>query len=321
MSNDYYDTLGVSENASPDEIKRTFRTLAKRYHPDRNPDDTAAEARFKEISEAYDTLSDTKKKAEYDTMRKYGAFAGQPGGGGGFGGGGGGGGDFSQFFHQGAGRGGFQTFGGGSTGGIDGLDDILAQFFGGGGGGGGFGSPFGGQRRQRSRPARPTRGHDAHAWIKISFLESVTGTKRTIRGKTTGKKLAVKVPAGIDDGDKIRLKGQGRPGRLGGANGDLIITVTVMADQQFERKGNDVHTRVNVPFTTAILGGKVTAKTLTKSVSLSIKPGTQPGTKLRLKGMGLAVGDATGDQFVTVEVEIPTSISDRQRDLLEHWEE
>jgi DnaJ-class molecular chaperone len=149
----------------------------------------------------------------------------------------------------------------------------------------------------------------------------VTGTKRTIRGKTTGKKLAVKVPAGIDDGDKIRLKGQGRPGRLGGANGDLIITVTVMADQQFERKGNDVHTRVNVPFTTAILGGKVTAKTLTKSVSLSIKPGTQPGTKLRLKGMGLAVGDATGDQFVTVEVEIPTSISDRQRDLLEHWEE
>ena len=318
MSNDYYKTLGVSETASPDEIKRTFRMLAKKYHPDRNPGNTAAETKFKEISEAYDTLSDTKKKAEYDTMRKYGAFAGQPGGG--MGGGARGGGDFSQFFHQGGGRGGFQTFNMGGTGGINGLDDILAQFFGG-RGAGGFGSPSGGQRGSRMRPQRPSRGRDARAWITISFMESVTGTRRTIRSKTSGKKLSVKVPAGIDDGGKIRLKGQGRPGRLGGANGDLIITVTVMADQQFERKGNDVHTKVNVPFTTAILGGKVTAKTLTKSVSLSIKPGTQPGTKLRLKGMGLAVGDVTGDQFVTVEVEIPTAITDHQRELLEQWEE
>ena len=310
MSKDFYTTLNVSEDASPDEIKRSFRTLAKKYHPDRNPGDKESERKFKEISEAYDTLSDSKKKAEYDTLRKYGAFAGQghPGGAGGFGGA-----DFSQFFHQGGGgRGGFQTFGGGA-GGIDGLDEILSQFFG--GRAGGFG-----QRGPRARSMRPARGRDLRTAIKISFMESVHGTKRTIRGKSTGKTLAVAVPAGIQNGGKIRLKGQGSPGRNGGVNGDLIITVNVMPDQQFERKGNDVYTHVSVPFTTAILGGKVEAKTLTKSVNLTLKPGTQPGTKLRLKGMGLTVGDVQGDQFVTVDVEIPTSITDRQRELLEQWE-
>ncbi|MFH1687937.1 MAG: DnaJ C-terminal domain-containing protein [bacterium] len=324
MANDFYQTLGVGENASSDEIKSAFRTLAKKFHPDRNQGDKSAESRFKEISEAYDTLSDTKKKAEYDTMRKYGAFAGggRPGGPGGMGGFQSG--DFSQFFHQGGGgQGGFQTFGGRGMSGFDGLEDILASFFGGRGAGGfsaSFGSRGGPQAGPRMQRQGPQTGNDAHATVRVSFWDMVEGTTKKIRHKTTGKLIKFRIPAGIKSGSKIRLAGQGNPGWMGSPDGDLIITVKVMADQNFERKGNDVYTNVTVPFTVAILGGKVAVKTLAKTVSLTVAPGTQPGTKLRLKGLGLAVGDTHGDLYVTVNVTIPTSITAHQRELLEKWE-
>lgn len=314
MAKDFYDILGLKDTASAAEIKKAFRTLAKKHHPDRNKGDASAEARFKEISEAYETLSDEKKRREYDTMRKYGAFAGP--GAGGF-----------------ANAGGFQNahfdfndlFGGGQRGGrssfrvngqdFGGFEDILSQMFGGRTGG----SPFG-QADPRNRQG-VKRGPDAHTSVHISFMESVYGTERMIQLRERGKKLSVKIPAGIENGGKIRLRGQGHMGEYGGNNGDLIITVNVMPDQHFERKGNDIFTKVEIGFNEAILGCKKEIKTLTKTISLTIPPGTQPGAKLRLKGLGLAVGDQTGDQYVEVHVRIPKNITAKQRELLEQWGE
>ena len=314
MAKNFYETLGVGESASAEEIKKAFRALAKKYHPDRNNGDKAAETKFKEISEAYNTLSDPKKKAEYDTMLKYGAFAGpgggQPGAGfqnGGF--------DFSQFFHQGGGgRGGFQTFRGSGAQGMEGFDDILSSLFGGGE------RDFGRQPRRGRRAQKARKGADIAASITISFMEAVQGTTRIIELSPSGKKLSVKVPKGIDDAGKIRLRGQGQPGPRGVKNGDLIITVRVMPDQNFDRKGNDIYTTAKVSLKTALLGGKASVKTLTKTVAVTVKPGTQPGTLMRLKGLGLAVGKTQGDLYCRIEVEIPTELTDKQRQLMEEWE-
>jgi len=316
MGKTYYDTLGVGESASEDEIKRSFRKLAKKHHPDRNKGNKASEEKFKEISEAYDTLSDKKKREEYDTMRKYGAFTGAGAGGGhGFPGAnpGNAGFDFSDLFRQGTGgRGGFQTFRfGGGTGGINGFEDVLSQIFG--GRGEGHAGPFAQQRRRR-----PVRGQDLTATLNISFMEAVNGTTRTLRISQTNKKLAVKIPAGIESGEKIRLARQGLVSHSGGQNGDLIITVQVMPDQNFERKGNDIYTSVNITFKEAILGTQKEVATLTKKVMLRIPAGTQPGTRMRLKGQGLAVG-SRGDLYVTINVDIPKNITDEQRKILEGW--
>ncbi len=317
MAKNYYDILGVKEDASQDEIKKAFRKLAMKYHPDRNRGDKTAEAKFKEVSEANETLSDPKKREEYDNLRKYGAFAG--GGPGGFGQGAPGGFDFNDLFRQGSGgRGGFQTFRFGGSGGIEGFEDILSQMFGG-------GANVGAGRRPRTR--RPSRGRDLRATVSVSFMEAVNGAKKKLRLRQTGKTLNVKIPAGIEDGAKIRLRGQGlppdtiMPGRTGGTNGDLIVTVRVMNDQQFERKGNDVYTNVTIPFKDAILGTKVEVKTLARTLKLTVPPGTQPGTRLRLKGMGLSVGGQQGDQFVTVNVTLPkpSDLTDKQRQALEEW--
>jgi len=317
MAKDFYQVLGVSESATPEEIKKRFRKLAMKYHPDRNHGDKAAEDKFKEISEAYDTLSDPKKRQEYDTIRKYGgsfagAGAGGPGGpGGGF--------DFSQFFRQGGGpAGGFQTFRSSGIDGMNGFEDILSSFFSGGGRGGFSFSTGGrgGRRGQRRAQAAP----HLETSIAINFMEAVRGTTRQLTLQPTGKKLKVKIPAGIENGGKIRLKGQGQPDPFSGKFSDLIITVKVMPDQNFERKGNDVYTRVKVSFKEAILGAKVQVKTLTKTVSLTLKPGTQPGTLMRLKGQGLAVGGKTGDCFVRIEVELPTTLTEKQRKMLQEWD-
>ncbi len=296
MASDFYQILGVSETASQDEIKKQFRKLAKQHHPDRNKGDKSAEAKFKEISEAYDTLSDEKKRAEYDTMRKYGAFSGQQTGGG-F--------DFSQF-----GRSGQGTFGGDTSG----LEDLLQSFFGG-------ESPLGGSTRtkRRTRYAQPEPGNDLHADLTVSFMESVNGTTRQIQIGT--KKLNVKIPAGIDNEGKIRLSGQGEPGMAGGPNGDLIITVHVAPDPHFTRKGNDIFSSIEIPFTEAIMGSKRSVRTLTKTVSLAIPAGTQPGSKLRLRGQGISANGVTGDQYVEVKVTIPKTLTAKQRKMIEEWEQ
>ena len=313
MAKDYYDALGVKDNATQDDIKKAFRTLAKKYHPDRNKGDAAAEAKFKEISEAYDTLSDPKKKEQYDMMRKYGAFAGAGQGQGANPFGGPGGFDFSDFMNRGEG---FQTFRYGGFGDAGGFDDILSQLFGGRGG-----SPFGAQRGRRGRRAQPMKGADIASTLTVTFMEAVKGTRRMIQLEGQKKKLSVKIPAGIENGGKIRLAGQGQPGPPGGQNGDLIITVRVMPDQQFTRKGNDVYSKVEVSFKEAILGTKKQVKTLTKTIMLTIPSGTQPGTSMRLKGQGLSVGGAQGDMFVEIHVMIPKTLTEEQKKLLEEWEE
>ncbi len=309
MSKNYYDILGVGETASDEEIKKKFRSLAKKYHPDKNRGDKVAETKFKEISEAYDTLSDKKKRQEYDTIRKYGgSFAGaRPGGGGGFPGGF----DFSDFMSQGqGGQGGFQSFrsGGGS---INGMEDLLSQLFGGSQSQGGFG-----RRRQQIPKAQ-----DLTATLSVSFMEAAKGSNKKIHINQNNKVLNVKIPAGIENWGKIRLTGQGMPGYRGQKNGDLIITVQVMSDKNFERKGNDVYTKVNISFKDAILGTKTKVKTLTKTIMLAIPPGTQPGTQMRLKGQGLSVADKQGDLFVKILIEIPTTITDEQKKILEEWGE
>lgn len=308
MSKDYYKTLGVNESASRDEIKRAFRKLAKKYHPDRNNGDRTAEQKFKEVSEAYETLSDEKKRSEYDTLRKYGAFAGagHSSGTGGFGGG-----DFAQFFRQGGANGRaftFRMYGFGAQGG---LDEILSSIF--------SVSPFGEPSACRRTTARVGRAPDIEAELSISFMEAINGASRVITLGNSGKKLRVRFPKGIVDGEKIRLAGQGHAGYNGSRNGDLIITVRVMPDQNFERKGNDVYTSVTVSFVDAIRGAKAKVKTLTKDIMLTIPPGTQPGTRMRLKGQGLAVGGSHGDLYVEIKVEIPKTLTEKQRELLEEW--
>jgi len=363
MSRDYYNILGVAENASKDDIKKAFRKLAMKYHPDRNPGNKEAENRFKDISEAHEVLSNDEKRRQYDMMRKYGgayAGAGGPGAGtGGF--------DFSQF-----GGGGFKSE---DLGGFGSFADIFSSIFGG-------EDIFRGRGRGR-RSAR-TRGNDLALMLTIGFDEAVSGTKKTIamnkpetcpvcsgtgsepgsgetvcpqcggrgtvstaqgafsvsrpcprclgRGVLPGrscrtcggsgqvkkrKKISVKIPAGIDDGGRIRLRGMGNPGRGGGPNGDLIITVSVKKHQQFERKGSDIFTKVEISYPQAVLGCKVPVKTLTKCINLTIPPGTKHGTSLRLKGMGLTLNGSKGDQYVEVNINVPDNVTPRQKELLE----
>jgi DnaJ-class molecular chaperone len=173
-----------------------------------------------------------------------------------------------------------------------------------------------GQQAERN----PRKGNDLASEISISFMESVKGTTRMLslgRGKS---RLRVKIPAGIEDGGRIRLAGQGEPGLYGGPNGDILITVRVMPDQQFTRKGNDIYSSVEISFIEAISGCKKNVATLSKTVSLTIPPGTQPGTMLRLKGQGLSVSGVQGDQYVEVKVSIPKNLTEKQRKMLEEWE-
>jgi len=310
LATDFYNVLGVKETASAEEIKKAFRALAKKYHPDRNKGKKDAEERFKEISEAYDTLSDPKKKSEYDVMRQYGAFGGAQGAGQN---------PFGGAFRQsgpGGGRFEFRTSGGEDLGDIG---DLFSQFF-----GGQTGQTSKSRRRTRNpfgeESSSESRGNDVQSEITISFMDAIKGATRLI-ALPDGKKIRVKIPAGIEDGGKIRLAGQGQPGIFGGEPGDLIITVHIMTDQNFSRKGNDIYTSVVIPFTEAILGTKVNVKTLSKTVSLTVPPGTQPGTVLRLKGQGLSVNGEQGDLFVEIKVEIPKSLTPEQKKLLEKWDE
>ncbi len=310
MAQNFYEILGVSHDASQEDIKKAFRTLAKKYHPDRNKGNAEAERKFKEISEANETLSDPKKRTEYDTMLKYGAFAGAgPGTGPGMGGF-----DpdaFAQMFRQRGGGSGQRSFHfdfGDNAGNTGGFDDILSSLFG--------GNPSAQSGRQR----HPQKAPDISAELSIPFLEAVKGATKTITIGNTGKKLRVKIPRGINDGEKIRLVGQGVSGYNGSKSGDLIITVHVMSDQNFERKGNDIYTSAAISFIEAMKGTKVEVKTLTKTIMLTVPAGTQPGTKMRLKGQGLAVGGAQGDLYVEIKVTLPKSLTEKQKQLLDEWE-
>ena len=346
---DYYEVLGVAKGASEDELKKAYRKLAKQYHPDLNPGDKSAEAKFKEINEAYEVLSDKDKRAKYD-----------------------------QFGHAGV----DPNFGGGGFGGFDmgdiDLGDIFGSFFGGG---------FGGSRR--ADPNAPQRGSSLRASITISFAEAMAGCAKelsltrlescdTCRGtgcaqgttaevcrkcRGTGKirvqrgmggfafateapcpdcrgagkiihqpcpdcrgagqlrrqrKIKVRVPAGIDHGQTISMRGQGNGGLNGGPAGDLLVVVAVTPDPRFERDGSDLYTVHTVSFTQATLGSEIQIEGIDGAIKYSLPAGTQPGSRITLRGKGApsVSGRGRGDLIVTIQVQVPTNLTGQQKDAL-----
>ena len=324
---DYYKVLGIDKNADDKTIKKAYRKLAKKYHPDMNPGNAAAEQKFKEVTEAYNVLSDAEKKKLYDQFGHAAFEEGfSPGGGQSYNADGmhreyhftGDASDifgdiFGDLFNDGH-FGGSGSFGGhgsfrenGDFGGYDGFSG--AHFYSTGGQESGFGYDM--------------RGDDAEADIEVTFDEAVFGCDKviTLHNGSTGNEQSLKVhiPAGIDDGNSIRLKGKGHPGIGKAEDGDLFLRVKVGKKAGYERKGQDIYTKVNVPYTTAVLGGHVRVHTLYGDVECKIKEGTQYGTKIRLKGKGVVSkkdGKTYGDQYVTVGIEVPKHISRSARDKL-----
>ena len=348
---DYYQTLGISKGASDDEIKKAYRKMAKQYHPDLNKDNPEAEAKFKEVSEAYEVLSDGNKKATYD---QYGHAA---------------------FEQGGMGGGGFGGFGGGSGFGMD-MDDILSSFFG--------GQSRGSQRRG------PQPGNNVQTHMNITFEEAFFGVKKditlplreecdtchgsgakpgtqpeqcrnchgggvetvtqqtmfgamrtqrtcsvcrghgqvvqspcgTCRGQGKVKKtktIEVNVPAGIDNGQTIRLGGKGEPGEPGAPSGDLLINISVSHHANFERKGGNIYVDIPVSIVQATLGGELSIPTMNGIEKYTLKAGTQPNEKVTLRGKGFPSvrnNKAFGDMIFTIKVQVPKNLSDRQKELL-----
>lgn len=353
---DYYEVLGVSKDADEAIIKKAYRKLAKKYHPDTNPGDKEAEAKFKEASEAYAVLSDSEKRRQYD-----------------------------QFGHAA-----FENGGGGGASGFDfgDMGDIFGDIF----GSDIFGSMFGGGRSRNNNG--PRRGADIRVNVRITFAESVTGTSKTIdvtlkdpcskcngtgakpgthpetcskcggkgqvvytqqsmlgmvrnvqpcpdcngTGKiikekcpdcygtgyiSSKKTIEVKIPAGIDNGQCVRIQGKGEPGVNGGQRGDLLVAVMISADPEFERDGYNIFSNVKISYPTAVLGGEIKVKTVDGEVLYDVKPGTDSGTRVRLKGKGMPTvrnASVRGDHYITLVVDIPKKLTSEQKDLLVEYE-
>lgn len=314
LDKDFYAVLGVAKDAETAEIKKAYRKLAKQYHPDRNAGDEAAEQKFKDVGEAHAVLSDPEQRREYDAIRSMtggGArfTAGGPGGGAGFedifsafGGGGGG----SRMRYS---TGGGSPFAGGGGGEPD-LEDILSMF------GGGAGAGFGGQGAGFRAPRGPVKGQDLTARTELSFRDAVEG--RTISLSVNGEKVNAKIPAGVKDGQKIRLRGKGAHGDAGADRGDLILTVSVGKHAVYGRDGNNLTMDLPVTFAEAALGATVSVPTLDGSqVKVRIAPGTPSGRVLRLKGRGIATKGATGDLLAKVQIIVPSELSDAEREAVE----
>ncbi len=355
---DYYEVLGVSKNATDDELKKAFRKLAKQYHPDLNPDNKEAEAKFKEVNEAYEVLSDKEKRAKYDQFGHAGV---------------------DPNFGAGAAGGGFGGFGD--------VGDIFESIF-----GGAFGGGFGGGQR-RANPNAPRRGTDITTNIIIDFMDACKGkkvevrtaqmqscpdchgtgaapgtsvktcpdchgsgtvrtTQRTPFGSISSEKVCprcggkgqtvdspckkcngagrirgsstktVEIPAGIDDGQTLRISGGGDMGTNGGPNGDLLLTVTVRPDPIFERDGFDIWTEIPITYTQAALGDEITVPTIDGKVKYNVSAGTQPATVFRLRGKGVTKLGSTsrGDHYVKVVVEVPRNLSREQENMLREFE-
>jgi len=283
---DFYKILGVTKGVSEAELKKTYRKLSRQFHPDTNPGDAKAEARFKEISEAYSVLSDKDQRAEYDQMRAMG-----PGARAGFGGGAGGG--FPGGFQGGA------NFGGA------GFEDVFANLF-----GGGFGGPRG-----------PQRGQDLTTTQTLDFIDGVKGTTIKLSLRAGAEPTTIKIPAGVQDGQKIKIAGKGNPSPNGGPAGDLIITVTVKPHPVFTRDGNNIRVVVPITFAEAVLGATIAVPTLGGDpVKLKVAPGTPNGRVLRVKGRGVVTAKAEGDLLATVEIAVPSHVSDKAKKALEEFE-
>ncbi|BBE23992.1 molecular chaperone DnaJ [Arthrobacter sp. MN05-02] len=295
VDKDFYKILGVSKDASDADIKKSYRKLARKYHPDQNQGDAASEKTFKDVSEAYSVLSDAEQRQQYDAIRAMGGGARfSAGGSGGSAGGNAGFEDiFGNLFGQGTGtrqRTGFSN---------SDLPPEFADLFGGGGMGGGFPGGF--------QSARPQKGADRTASTSISFGGSINGTTIGLR-EPSGEQIDVRIPAGIRDGQKVRVKGKGQPGQAG--PGDLMVTVKVKEHPLFKRDGDDIRVHVPVSFPEAALGAQIEVPTITgELVKMKIPAGTPSGRTLRLKGRGVKTSKATGDLLVTVDVVVPQNLS------------
>lgn len=352
MKRDYYELLGLAKGADPSAIKKAYRKLAKKYHPDTNPGDKEAEKKFKEITEAYNILSDPEKKKLYDqfghaAFDQSGAADGAGGyGTGGFHGGfygsgfGGAGSDGTGFGSNGFGSGGFS--GGGFTGNggyqeyhFEGrnMDDMFGDIFGNMFHGGtsrktssGFGNGFHGGFQSGGFQSK---GSDLNAEVTVGFDEAAFGCDKVITLQdpnapgNPSQSLKVHIPAGIDTGKTIRLRGKGMPGTNGGDAGDLMLKVKVADKPGYERKGTDVYTTITVPFTTAVFGGEALVQTLYGNVLCKIREGTQSGSKIRLKGKGIVSmknPSVHGDQYVTVQIEVPRHLTPQAKEKLREYE-
>jgi DnaJ-class molecular chaperone len=319
---DYYQTLGVIKSASEKEIKQAYRKLARKHHPDVNPGDKSAEAKFKEINEAYEVLGDPEKRRKYDELganwRVY-EQAQQAQGFGGSGGGGPFGGAGSWNINPG-GQGGYRTMTEEEMhdlfGNEDPFSDFFKTFFGGGA------AREAGPRGRQTRSPRTQKGRDIEHEVELTLEEAYHGATRRISIKQGGhaRSVDVRIPAGIKDGSRVRAAGEGESGSNGGTSGDLYLRVRIKPHAIFERDGNDLRAKVAVPVTTAVLGGEAQVPTMTGSVRLKIPETTQSGQVFRLKGHGMpAIGkpDDRGDLYATVEVQLPRLLSKDQR---QHYE-
>ncbi len=282
---DYYQILGVSKTASEDEIKKTYRNLAKKYHPDKNKGNKDAENKFKEISEAYAVLSDKEKRSQYDRL---GSEAFGPGGQNPFAGF-----DFSQFMGGGGGARGRR---GGARGGSRTVDftDLFGDLFGGGGGGGGF-------------QAEPQRGADVESETSIDFRDAILGTTLDLRF-SDGRTVKVRIPEGVADGQKLRIKGKGETGPMGGPPGDLHLIVHVRPHPLFERRGDDIHIDLPITLGEAVRGADIDVPTIHGPVRARIPAGTQSGQTFRLRGKGVKKKNATGDHYYKVQIAVPRDL-------------
>ncbi len=282
---DYYEVLGVGRNASPEEIKRAYRKVALKYHPDKNPGDKTAEEKFKEASNAYDVLSDPEKRKIYDTRG-----------------------------HAGVHNAGFQ--------GYTNFEDIFANFgdifgrevF------GNFGDVFGDVFSRETPTGFGARPHgDLRTKLTIPFEDSILGAEKRVQ--VNDRSLTIKIPPGIKDGQSLRLAGQGDL-TVGGQRGSLIVRIAVLPHPNFKREGFDLVTQAKVPFTVAALGGKVRVPTLKGHIDLKIPPGTQPEQQLRVRGAGVTDSSKRkGDLRVQIKVEVPRSLTSKQQELLKAFEE
>ena len=274
IEKDFYKILGVTKGVSDADLKKAYRKLAKENHPDLHPGDQAAESRFKDISEAYDVLSDATERKEYDAVRAMGGGAR------------------------------FQAGGRGGQGG--GFEDVFSNFFGGGGfpsggfGGGGF---------------APQRGQDLTTSSSVDFIDSIHGTN--VKLTVSGKPLTLKVPAGIQDGQKLKLKGKGQPSPNGGQAGDLVVTIKVRPHPVFTRDGDNVRVVVPVTFAEAVLGAVISVPVLGgEPVKLKVAPGTPNGRTLRVKGKGVKHESHQGDLLASVDILVPNRISKKAEEAL-----
>jgi molecular chaperone DnaJ len=327
-SKNYYDILGVKKDATEKEIKQAYRRLARKYHPDVNPGDKSAEAKFKEINEAHEVLSDKNKRQKYDRYGDKWQYADQ----------------FAEAEKQQSQRWGFSPGGGSSfrysTGDIGGLDSLFEELFGGARG-----------RTSRRRP-QPRRGQDLESPIEVTLEEAYSGTTRTIslqfeepcptcRGTGTiqnvlcstcrgagvvarTKRLEVKIPAGVNNGSRIRVAGKGQPGYNGAASGDLYLVISVKPHQIFTRHGDNLHTDIAVPLTVAVLGGEVQVPTPRGGkLALKIPSETQNNRAFRLTGQGMPhLGKSTrGDLLARVNIVLPTKLSEKEKELFRQLHE